>query len=389
MALARLGSTGGGGGGTSCSIFVGNVPYDAQEDEMKELFSKVGNVASVRVVCDKDTKQPRGYAFIDYGDSACVQMAIEKLNNVEYNGRKLRVDWAERELRASFSSRGDHGDDGGGPGGGPGGGGHRHHGGGAAAPSSHHHRRGPPIMPVSDPLPPVPVPTVADRLAKLREAEEAEKAKIAAAENAERAEVGRLMETMTPQQVIHILSEMQRLSLRAPEVARTLLAENMQLALAVEHAQFLAGILEETPLPTAPEVKERARNTREKLWGSTAAPGTLQSGAGGGVPSPPAHSGGGLVGLPGAAPPNVAAQMMGAAVVPFAAAAAGGGVGASPLAAAAQGLPQLLGAAAADPASRAQLVARLGQLSPAEIDKLPHDHKVQLLGFLQNLPPRQ
>jgi len=79
--------------GVSCSIFVGNVPYDAQEDELRELFAKVGNVTSVRVVCDKDTKQPKGYAFCDFSDTGAVQAAIEKLNNVEYNGRKLRIDW--------------------------------------------------------------------------------------------------------------------------------------------------------------------------------------------------------------------------------------------------------------------------------------------------------
>ena len=81
---------------------MGNVPYDATEEELKELFGRVGNVTSVRLVLDKDTKTPKGYAFADFGDPASVQAAVEKLNHVEYNGRKLRIDAAERELQNPF-----------------------------------------------------------------------------------------------------------------------------------------------------------------------------------------------------------------------------------------------------------------------------------------------
>ncbi|CAJ1381258.1 unnamed protein product [Effrenium voratum] len=76
----------------------------------------------------------------------------------------------------------------------------------------------------------------------------AEKAKMAMAEEAQRAEVARLMETLTPAQVLHLIGEMQRLTLRAPDVARALLGENTQLGLALQHAQFLAGMLEELAL---------------------------------------------------------------------------------------------------------------------------------------------
>ncbi|CAE7871849.1 Ankyrin repeat and KH domain-containing protein mask [Symbiodinium microadriaticum] len=88
------------------------------------------------------------------------------------------------------------------------------------------------------------VDTIVDKLQRQKEQEAAEKAKMAAAELAQRAEVARLMETLTPVQVLHILGEMQRLTLRAPDVARALLAENSQLSLALQHAQFLAGMLE-------------------------------------------------------------------------------------------------------------------------------------------------
>merc|ERR1711920_498533 len=100
--------------------------------------------------------------------------------------------------------------------------------------------------------------TIADRMARLKEQEAAEAARVAAADAAERAEIARLMETLTPQQVLHILGEMQRLALRAPEVARALVSENLQLALALQHAEFLAGLVDDSPIPCEPEVKERA-----------------------------------------------------------------------------------------------------------------------------------
>jgi len=104
-------------GGSGCSIFVGNLPFDAQEDELKEIFSRAGQVRNVRVVLDRDTRAPKGYAFCDFDENSSVQVAIEKLNNVEYNGRKLRIDGAEREL----SSKGEKGGGEKGGGGGKGG----------------------------------------------------------------------------------------------------------------------------------------------------------------------------------------------------------------------------------------------------------------------------
>ena len=91
--------------GLSNSIFIGNIPYDAKEEEIREIFNRVGEVTSVRLVCDQVTKQPKGYAFCDYFESTSVQAAISQLNNVEYNGRRLRVDWAERELNMPLPSK--------------------------------------------------------------------------------------------------------------------------------------------------------------------------------------------------------------------------------------------------------------------------------------------
>jgi len=370
-------------GSTSCSIFVGNVPYDAEEGELREIFSRVGNVSSIRVVTDRETNQPKGYAFCDFSDPESVKEAIEKLNNVEYKGRKIRVDWAERELRGS------------GPSGGPRALGDRDRDrddGPAPGPPV---RRGPPTI---DPSTLPPVPTYQDRLAMLRDQEAQEKARIAAAENAERGEIGRLMETLTPQQVLHILGEMQRLTVRAPEVARALLAENMQLALAVHHAQFLAGMIDDPPLSTEPEVKERARSVREKIWGGPNAPAPPHPSIAAAAAAQAGQQA--LMALPAGAVMLPA----GATMLPFGAVAVPQTVGfvqvagpppvlpsavpAEPPPIAPEVLSQVLDSAAMDEATRAPLMERLMQLSPAEIDRLPQHSKLQLLEFLQKLPPK-
>lgn len=282
-------------------------------------------------------------------------------------------------------------------------------------------------------FPPPPIQTIADRLAAQRQQEAAEKARVKAAEDAERAEVGRLMETLTPQQVIHIVAEIQRLNFRAPEVARALLAENQQLALALHHAEFLAGMIDDPPLPTEPEVRERARSVREKVWGGPTAPaaphpsllpltqgpaGVVQPGMlalpgmvgmpqaapvvdltmgapfgtavpafGGCVPAPPppmvvpVSPTAGFMQVPGA--PQLIPQMMTPPAL--------GVVAAPPPPPAAvppQIISQVLGVAASDGEACTGVMDHLLTLSPAEIDKLPHNTKVQLLEFLQKMPPR-
>lgn len=344
---------------TSCSIFVGNVPYDAQEEELRDLFSKVGTVTSVRIVCDKDTKQPKGYAFCDFADSNSVQVAIDELNNAEYNGRKLRVDWAERELHSQLSRGGD--DRPPRPMGSGGGGG----GGGAPFGTSAASLAEPPPMPL-------PLPTIADRIAQLREQEAAQQARAAANDAAERAEIARFMETLTAVQLFQIIGDMQRLAVRAPEVARALLGENHQLAYALHHAQFLVGLMEEPPLPTDPEVKERARSVREMVFGKTSLPSQ--------PPSTAASAAAAAMGLPGSLPgigPPVLGPSPGASGAPSSS-------GPSALAAAITAAVGSLGATVTDPRKAATL-QQLVHLSPEQIDALPHHAKLQFLDFLRSM----
>lgn len=73
------------------NIYVGNLPYTANEEELKELFSNHGEVTSVRIITDKDTGQSKGFGFIDITSDDDALSAIESLEGAEFQGRNLRV----------------------------------------------------------------------------------------------------------------------------------------------------------------------------------------------------------------------------------------------------------------------------------------------------------
>jgi RNA recognition motif-containing protein len=85
----------------NCSVFVGNIPYDATEEELRAIFSKVGPVISFRLMYDKETRQPKGFGFCEYRDIETAYSCMRNLNDADYQGRPLRVDWADHELRNS------------------------------------------------------------------------------------------------------------------------------------------------------------------------------------------------------------------------------------------------------------------------------------------------
>ena len=81
-------------------LYVGNLPYSATEESLTETFSEFGTVESVKVITDRDTGRSKGFAFIEMGSDAEAQAAIEKLNNVDYGGRPLRVNEAKPQERS-------------------------------------------------------------------------------------------------------------------------------------------------------------------------------------------------------------------------------------------------------------------------------------------------
>ncbi|HKK03244.1 MAG TPA: RNA-binding protein [Gammaproteobacteria bacterium] len=75
------------------SIYVGNLPFSATEEEVSALFSPFGNVESVKIITDRETGRPRGFAFVDMGDDDA-ENAIKALEGHEMGGRSLKINEA-------------------------------------------------------------------------------------------------------------------------------------------------------------------------------------------------------------------------------------------------------------------------------------------------------
>lgn len=72
-------------------LFVGNLPYNATEAELRELFSAVGSLAYIYMPANRETGKPRGFAFIEFNNPAHAQEAIRSFNDRLFNGRPLVV----------------------------------------------------------------------------------------------------------------------------------------------------------------------------------------------------------------------------------------------------------------------------------------------------------
>jgi RNA recognition motif-containing protein len=98
-------------------LYVGNLSYNVTEPELKDVFGENGrNVKEVKVVLDRDTGRPRGFAFVEMTTDAEAAQAIETLNGREIQGRPINV--SEARERAPRSGGGGGGFGGGGGGGG-------------------------------------------------------------------------------------------------------------------------------------------------------------------------------------------------------------------------------------------------------------------------------
>lgn len=79
-------------------IYVGNLPFSATQDEVRDLFSSYGDVLSVNLITDRETGRPRGFGFVEMEDGA--DEAIEALHQSDMDGRSLNVNEARpRESR--------------------------------------------------------------------------------------------------------------------------------------------------------------------------------------------------------------------------------------------------------------------------------------------------
>jgi RNA recognition motif-containing protein len=104
-------------------IFVGSLPYKVEEADLKELFDAYGEVASVKIITDRETGRSKGFGFVEMTDDESGQKAIDGLNGTDIGGRTIAVSQAEeRKPGAGGDRRGGSGFGGGSRGGYSGGG---------------------------------------------------------------------------------------------------------------------------------------------------------------------------------------------------------------------------------------------------------------------------
>ncbi len=87
-------------------LYVGNLPFDADESQIRDLFAQGGRtVSEVKLVTDRDTGRPRGFGFVEMGSSDHADSAIRDLNGKEFGGRALTVNEAKERTSGGFGGK--------------------------------------------------------------------------------------------------------------------------------------------------------------------------------------------------------------------------------------------------------------------------------------------
>lgn len=86
-------------GSKQVSVFVGNLAFKANANDLRELFAEYGDVQGVRVMTDRATRRPKGFAFIEM-DKKGAKVAIADLDGSEFFGRDIKVNFASRRKSA-------------------------------------------------------------------------------------------------------------------------------------------------------------------------------------------------------------------------------------------------------------------------------------------------
>ena len=107
------------------NIYVGNLPFSATEDDLRQAFGKYGTVGEVNLIRDQFSGRLRGFGFVEMGDGTQASAAIAALNGSDMGGRAITVNEARPRTERGDSRGGGRSFGGGRPGGGGGRGGNR------------------------------------------------------------------------------------------------------------------------------------------------------------------------------------------------------------------------------------------------------------------------
>ncbi|MEB3210774.1 MAG: RNA-binding protein [Leptolyngbyaceae bacterium] len=95
------------------SIYVGNLSYDATDEDLTQVFAEYGTVKRVQIPTDRETGRMRGFAFVEMETDEEEAAAIEALDGAEWMGRDIKVNKAKPRTSRDSSSRGGYGNRGG------------------------------------------------------------------------------------------------------------------------------------------------------------------------------------------------------------------------------------------------------------------------------------
>jgi len=88
------------------NIYVGNLSFDSSEEQVRALFEEFGAVDKVNIITDRDSGQPRGFAFVEMPDDEAGARAIESLNGTTLGGRNLNINEARPKVERPRSGGG-------------------------------------------------------------------------------------------------------------------------------------------------------------------------------------------------------------------------------------------------------------------------------------------
>ncbi|GCF11178.1 RNA recognition motif domain-containing protein [Dictyobacter arantiisoli] len=94
-------------------LYVGGLPYQTQEHDLRDLFEQIGAVSAATVISDRETGRSKGFGFVEFENDQDAQAAIERLNGTQYGDRTITVSEA-RERQSNGGNRGGYGNRGGG-----------------------------------------------------------------------------------------------------------------------------------------------------------------------------------------------------------------------------------------------------------------------------------
>lgn len=225
------------------------MPFDATEDELREVMNSAGPVQSIRIVHDKDTGLSRGFSFCEYRDIETCIMAIKSLNGYELRGRSIRVDWASQDMRSKYNHLVVNNSSG-------------------AAPIATNVQGGIGIVQPGTEGLHHPISLTAQTHVQQIQDDGISMPSIpnnnANFDNIS-SEIIQLVQGMTASQLYYLIGHMQKLVVQNPETARSILLENPQFCYALLHAQFILGMVNEQFVPLNQDQLNKANNIRAQV----------------------------------------------------------------------------------------------------------------------------